>query len=93
MKMFNPPHPGPVIKRILEDVPVTVPNFAFQLGADEAHLRSILEGEASVTPELSLQISEALGQGRSAVWFRVQQQHDEWVGQQADHPESRAPFR
>lgn len=79
VRMFNPPHPGPCISEALKHIPATVQEFAAQLGVTESYLRGVLESRESVTPELSRKISEAFGQGSSDIWFRVQQDHDEWV--------------
>jgi addiction module HigA family antidote len=82
MQMFNPPHPGPAIKEALEYIPMTVTEFAAYIGVSRVALSRVLNGRAGVTAEMSIRISEAFGQGSSAIWFRMQAEHDFW---QASH--------
>jgi antitoxin HigA-1 len=82
MQMFNPPHPGHAIKEALGYIPMTVTEFAAYIGVSRVALSRVLNGRAGVTAEMSIKISEAFGQGTSAIWFRMQAEHDFW---QASH--------
>jgi plasmid maintenance system antidote protein VapI len=59
-RMYNPYHPGEVLQDYLEGRNTT--EYAAQIGLTEAALTSLLQGEASVTPELSSRLSQSLGQ-------------------------------
>jgi len=83
MQMFNPPHPGRIIKEALESIPMSVTAFAKHIGVSRVMLSRVLNERAGVTPEMSLKISEAFGQGSSDIWFRVQTDHDAWKAMQA----------
>jgi addiction module HigA family antidote len=83
MEMFNPPHPGEILKDILPEIPMTVTKFAAHIGVSRVTLSRILNGRAGFTPEMSLKVSEALGQGSSGIWFRMQAKHDFWHASRA----------
>jgi addiction module HigA family antidote len=86
MEMYNPPHPGRILKEALESVPMTVADFAAHIGVSRVTLSRIVNCHAGFTPEMSLRVSEALGQGSSGIWFRMQNAHDFW---QASAPNAR----
>jgi antitoxin HigA-1 len=83
MEMFNPPHPGEILKEALTDIHMTVSEFAAHIGVSRVTLSRIINGRAGFTPEMSLKVSEALGQGSSGIWFRMQNTHDFWRASRA----------
>jgi addiction module HigA family antidote len=90
MRMFNPPHPGRILKEALEHIPITVTQFAAHIGVSRVALSRVVNCRAGFTPEMSLKVSEALGQGTSGIWFRMQNTHDLW---QAEHVRKRKKVR
>jgi antitoxin HigA-1 len=83
MRMFNPPHPGRIIKDALPEIPMTVTQFAAHIGVSRVTLSRVLNGRAAITPEMSIRISQAFGQPSSDIWFRMQNTHDFWRATQA----------
>jgi addiction module HigA family antidote len=83
MEMHNPPHPGAVIKDILENVPMTVGEFAAHIGVSRNTLSRVLNERAAVTPDVSIRIAEALGQPTTDIWFKLQNKYDFWQAKQA----------
>jgi len=83
MRMFNPPHPGRIVKEALEAIPMTVTDFASHIGVSRVALSRVLNGHAGITPEMSIKISQAFGQGQADVWFLMQNDHDFWQASQA----------
>ena len=73
--MFNPPHPGNVLKEYLGSVSVT--DAATHLGVTRAALSRILNGHAAISAEMALRISDALGTGPE-MWISMQSQYDLW---------------
>lgn len=59
MQMFNPPHPGEVLREDLGEVTVTA--AARHLGVTRASLSRILNGSVGISPDMALRLSEALG--------------------------------
>jgi len=83
MQMYNPPHPGGMLRRILEDMPMTVTAFAAHIGVSRVALSRVVNERAGITPEMSIKISQAFGQPSGDIWFKMQNQHDFWHASQA----------
>jgi addiction module HigA family antidote len=75
MGMFNPPHPGSVLRDYLGDITVT--NAAKHLGVTRAALSRILNGSAGISVEMALRLSEALGTSPD-LWIGMQAKYDLW---------------
>jgi len=73
--MFNPPHPGVVLKEYLGDISVTT--AANHLGVTRAALSRILNGGAGISADMALKLSEALGTTPD-LWAGMQAQYDLW---------------
>jgi antitoxin HigA-1 len=62
MPMFNPPHPGEVIRtEIIEAHNLTVTAAAKVLGVSRQALSSLLNGHADLTGDMALRIEKAFG--------------------------------
>jgi addiction module HigA family antidote len=78
MRMHNPPHPGEVIKSLcLEPLGVNVTEAAKALGVSRKTLSAIINGRASVTPEMAVRLSMAFNTS-SESWLNQQAQFDLW---------------
>jgi addiction module HigA family antidote len=78
MKMHNPPHPGEVIKELcLEPLNMSVIEFAEALGVSQQNLSAILNGRASITPEIAIRLGKAFGTSAES-WLNQQMQYDLW---------------
>lgn len=73
--MFNPPHPGQILKNDLADRSIT--EVANHLGVSRVSLSRVLNERAGITPEMSLKLSEALGTSPD-FWLKMQAQYDFW---------------
>ncbi|MGH9948496.1 MAG: HigA family addiction module antitoxin [Pyrinomonadaceae bacterium] len=73
MRMFDPPHPGSVLRDYLGDVSVTA--AAKHLGVTRVALSRILNGSAGISAEMALRLSEALGTSPE-LWIGMQSQYD-----------------
>ena len=76
MPMKYPPHPGRLIWSDMEALGMGVAETAPKLGLSAAELKSVIDGEASVTPELAVELDKLIGGGVS-IWVRLQTQYDE----------------
>jgi addiction module HigA family antidote len=81
MEMYDPPHPGGILKEALENVPTTVTAFAAYLGVSRVNLSRVLNCRAGITPEMSIRIGQAFGQS-SDIWFKMQNAYDFWQASQ-----------
>ena len=75
MRMFNPPHPGIVLRDYLEQVSVT--EAAKHLGVTRAALSRILNGSAGISADMALRLSDALGT-TPELWIGMQTEYDLW---------------
>jgi len=75
MRMFNPPHPGQVLRDYLGKMPVT--DAARHLGITRVALSRILNGSAGISAGMALRLSEALGTSPE-LWAGMQTQYDLW---------------
>ena len=77
--IFNPAHPGEVLRDYLGEMSVS--DAASRLGLTRAHLSRILNGHAGITANTSLRLSTALGTSPD-FWLKMQMNHDLWLEQQ-----------
>jgi antitoxin HigA-1 len=75
MLMFNPPHPGQVLRQYLGKTSVT--DAARHLGVTRASLSRILNGSVGISAEMALRLSEALDTSPE-LWTGMQTQYDLW---------------
>ena len=80
MPMYNPAHPGEVLREQLGDLPVT--RFADHLGVSRVTLSRLLNGNAGISAEMALRLSEALGTSPE-LWLNLQTQYDLWRASRA----------
>jgi len=78
MAMHDPPHPGEFIRDIyIAPYDVSVRKVAQGLGVSPSTLTRLLNGESSVSPEMALRLSKALGRSPES-WLAMQDQYDLW---------------
>lgn len=78
MLMHNPPHPGEVLRQLcLEPLGLSVTEAAKGLGVSRKTLSAILNGRASVSPEMAVRLSLAFGTSAES-WLTQQVQYDLW---------------
>jgi addiction module HigA family antidote len=73
--IFNPAHPGEVLRDYLGDM--SVKEAATRLGVSRAHLSRILGRHVGITAAMSLRLSVALGTAPE-FWLNMQIQHNSW---------------
>lgn len=82
MVMYNPPHPGEVIKELcLDPLNLTVTDAAKGLGVSRKTLSALLNGRFGISPEMSIRLSMAFG-GSAESWLIQQSQYDLWQAMQ-----------
>lgn len=78
MKMYNPPHPGEIIKGLwLDPMSVSITEAAQAMGVNRKTLSKIVNGVGRVTPEIALRLSIALGSSAES-WLGHQAAYDLW---------------
>jgi antitoxin HigA-1 len=86
MVMFDPPHPGSVLRDYIGDVSVT--GAALHLGVTRAALSRILNGNAGISAEMALRLSDALGTSPK-LWMGMQAEYDLWQASRRSRPKIR----
>lgn len=82
MRMHNPPHPGEVLRELcLDPLGLSVTESAEALGVSRKTLSAILNGRASISPEMAVRLSIAFGTTAES-WLNQQMQYDLWIAEQ-----------
>ena len=69
--MYNPAHPGEIIKEAIEAEGWTVSDAAVRLGVARNTLSRVVKGRAGVSPRLALAL-ERIGWSDAGHWTRMQ---------------------
>lgn len=79
MEMYNPPHPGEILRELcLEPLDINITQAAKALGVSRKTLSSIVNRRARVTPEMAIRLSLAFGTSAES-WLNQQSQYDLWL--------------
>ena len=89
-KMHNPPHPGAVLREWLPEE-MTVTDAAASLKVARVTLSKILNGNAGISADMALRLSQWLGTSPD-VWMGMQTQFDLWQAGKQKRP-AIAPMR
>lgn len=82
MAMHNPPHPGEFITAMyLEPNGISGRELAVKLGVAASTLSRVLTGASSISPEMALRLSKALGRSPES-WLAMQYNYDLWQARQ-----------
>jgi addiction module HigA family antidote len=81
--MYNPPHPGELLREYLRGVQVG--DAAKHLRVARSTLSRLLNGRASFTAAMALRLADALGT-EPEVWLDLQQQYDLWQASRRRRP-------
>jgi addiction module HigA family antidote len=83
MKMFDPAHPGEIIREdCLKPLNLIVTAAADALGVPRKALADVLNGHSAVSPEMAIRL-ETVGWGTADHWLRMQMQRNRWEERQA----------
>ena len=75
MPMYNPAHPGAILRDNVEELGWTVTECARKLGVARNTLSRLLNERTGVSPAMALSL-ERLGWSTADVWMRVQGGYD-----------------
>ena len=82
MQMYNPPHPGEILKELcLEPLDLSVTRAAQALGVSRKTLSAILNGRSGISPEMAIRLSIAFDTSAES-WLNQQAQYDLWLARQ-----------
>jgi addiction module HigA family antidote len=82
MEMFDPPHPGEIIREdCLKPLGLTVTDAAKGLDVSRQSLSELLNGRNGISPAMALRLEKA-GWGTAESWLRNQMTYDLWRAKQ-----------
>ena len=83
MRMYNPPHPGKIIREFcIEPLGLTVTDAAKSLGVTRKTFSVLLNGRSGISPEMAMRLSKVFGRSPEG-WLKLQLQFDLWRIQQS----------
>jgi len=78
MKMYNPPHPGEVLREMyLNSLKLTVTEVAKRLGVTRKAFSDLLNENAGISPKMALKLGKAFDTS-AEYWLNMQQQYNLW---------------
>ena len=89
-RMFNPPHPGEVLREFLPDG-ITIEEVARRLGVSRVQLSRVLNGHSAISADMAIRIG-LLTNTTPESWLAGQTKWDLWQASQKPRP-AVEPFR
>ncbi|OGI29297.1 MAG: addiction module antidote protein, HigA family [Candidatus Melainabacteria bacterium RIFOXYA12_FULL_32_12] len=85
--MFDPPHPGEIIKEeYLEPLGITITEAALKLGVTRKALSELVNGKSGISPKMAVKLSKAFNTSPQ-MWLNMQSQYDLWHELQTYQPD------
>jgi addiction module HigA family antidote len=81
--MYNPPHPGEVLREYLGDLSVN--RMADHLGVNRVTLSRVLNGASGISADMAIRLGQALGTS-AELWAGMQLQYDLYVAERQERP-------
>lgn len=82
MEMFNPPHPGKILKEIyLADYGISITEFALKIGVSRNTASELANCKNGVTAEMAIKLGKAFKTSAN-FWLNLKQEYDLWQARQ-----------
>lgn len=82
MEMYNPPHPGKVLKELyLNEYKISVTALALKLGVSRTTASELVNCKNGITAEMALKLAKAF-KTTPQLWLNMQTQYDLWQARQ-----------
>lgn len=81
MEMYNPSHPGKLLKIYLEDYKLSVSAFALRIGVSRNTASELLNCHSGISAEMALKLEKAF-KVPAETWIDMQKQYDLWHARQ-----------
>jgi addiction module HigA family antidote len=83
MAMYNPPHPGTILKEdVLPELGVSVAEAARQLDVSRVTLSRVINGKAGISAEMAIRLETWLKAPTAESWLAMQVAYDLWQARQ-----------
>ncbi len=88
-RMFNPPHPGDILREdVLPELKISVSEAARQLGVSRVQFSRFINSRSAVSADLAIRLAMWLG-GSAQSWMRMQADYDLWQAEHSGKPPPR----
>jgi len=92
MEMFDPPHPGEILREdCLKPLGLTVTAAARGLGVSRGSLSELLNGHNGISADMAIRLEKA-GWGPAESWLRNQLSYDLWQARRRSSSIKVKPF-
>lgn len=82
MEMFNPPHPGEILRELyLPDYNLSVTAFVLKLGVSRTTASELVNCKNGISADMALKLAKAFGT-TPRFWLNMQQAYDLWQAKQ-----------
>ncbi|CAI0945902.1 HigA family addiction module antitoxin [Serratia quinivorans] len=81
-QMFNPPHPGELIKETMETLNLSARGLAKALNVAPSTVQRLITGKSDISPEMAIRLSIVIGSSER-VWMGMQDAYDLWHARQS----------
>jgi addiction module HigA family antidote len=87
MTMFNPHHPGSILKEdVLPELGIGVTEAAIQLGVSRVILSRVINGRVAVSADMAIRLEAWMNGSTAESWVRMQAEYDFWQARQKTRP-------
>jgi len=77
MAMYNPAHPGEILREdVLKPLGVSITSAAESLGISRKTLSKIVNERGTITAEMAMRLELTFGKPKAEQWLRLQTAHD-----------------
>ena len=82
MEMYNPAHPGKLLKEgYIDELKLSIAEVALKLGVSRKTIYDIVNCKSAITPAMALRIAKAFNSD-AQFWLDLQSQYDLWQARQ-----------
>ena len=93
MTMYNPAHPGEILKELIIDaLGLTITDAANHLDISRKTLSKVLNGRGAITPEMAVRLELVFGKPSADHWLRLQNAYDLWQMRQHQDELNVSPY-
>lgn len=93
MTMFNPAHPGEILKELIIDaLGLTITDAANHLNISRKTLSKVLNAHGAITPEMAVRLELVFGKPSADHWLRLQNAYDLWQMRQHQDELNVSPY-
>ena len=93
MTMFNPAHPGEILKELIIDaLGLTITDTANHLNISRKTLSKVLNARGAITPEMAVRLELVFGKPSADHWLRLQNAYDLWQMRQHQDELNVSPY-